>query len=110
MPGAPGDIRLQRIAEAMQAACVRAGVPGIESDAVVTVTYGGVQVISKDRTLGVIVTGLFERLDRTPEVLARLASVLAEEAAKHLRSGWKVEVLIFPFNPQGGRFVSKEVT
>jgi len=102
----------QRIAQALRRACVKAGVPGIDSVKSVTVVFGGQQALYFDRTLPIIVEGLFAREDRTLEVRQRLAQALGETAKRYLpvskkrHEKWKVEALIMPFNAEVNGFWS----
>ena len=91
---------LAKLAKDLQRACIKARVPGIDSEKLVTVTLGGQQILQEDSTMVVIVEGLFDRTDRTKEIRDRLAELLAKVANHYLRDLWKVEVLIYRFNPE----------
>ena len=80
-------------------AVVAAEVPGVERSGI-TVTYGGEQVLKDDRTIILIVEGLFDRPDRTKEVRDRLALKLAEAAKGWVATTWRVEVLVKRFDPE----------
>ncbi len=91
--------RKDRLAGHLRAACVSAKVPGISGKELVTVTFGGRQVIASDKTLVILVEILFHDQERTLEVRRRLAQVLGEAAMNILLDGWTVEVAVKRFDP-----------
>ena len=93
---------------ALRRASAMADLPGVTEDST-TVTFGGPCVVPKDKVLGVIVTGLFDRPDRTKEMRDRLADYLADTALQYLSLDWRVEVLVHPFDTEHGPYVSKAV-
>lgn len=82
----------------LRCACVAAHVPGVESQDLVTVSFDTGYVLA-DRTLVIVVEGLFDRPDRTKEVRDRLARMLGEAARSLIRDDWTVEVLVQRFDP-----------
>ena len=101
----PGYCNVRDLAKALQSACITTEVPGINSAGQVTVVAGGSQLLEDDRTLVVIVEGLFDRPDRTKVIRDRLANRLAKHAKINLPPDWKVEILVKRFNPEKDSYV-----
>jgi hypothetical protein len=102
---ASGYPNVTGLATALRCACVTAEVPFIKAMEDVTVVAGGMQLIDADKTLVVLVEGLFDRPERTKEVRDRLANCLARHAKMNLPAEWTVEVLVKRFNPEKDSFV-----
>lgn len=88
----------RELAYALREAAMAVEVPGINTSDLVTVVFGGEQVIEGDKTLIIFVEGLLDRPNRTKEVRDRLAKTLGEAAKPHRPKSWKVEVFVRRFN------------
>ncbi|MDO8463596.1 MAG: hypothetical protein Q7S96_05025 [bacterium] len=94
------------MANALRSAAVEAAVPGITAPHLVTVTFGGsaLMALPDNQTVGIIVDFLFEKPDRTKDVLNRLAECLHIAAREYFRDSWRIEVIVRPFNTETGAY------
>ncbi|MBI4713878.1 hypothetical protein HY771_01705 [Candidatus Uhrbacteria bacterium] len=99
----------RRMGDDLRRAVVRSNISGITSADLVTVSFDSGHVfpdpthnlepLNDDKTLVIVVEGLFERKDRTKSDRDRLAKMLMHEAVSQLNDpNWKVEVLVMRFN------------
>ncbi len=89
---------MEQFAGMIRKAVVDAEVPGIDSEQLVTVVYGGKMVLSDNKTLMVMIEGLFDRADRTKEIRDHLAQCVGQAVKALLDDDWRVEVLVERFN------------
>jgi len=108
------DTSLKRaMTSALRLAVVQAQVPGIEQVDKVTISFdsGAVEPPAHegkpDKTLCIIVEGLFKQDDRDRECLKRLAESLGDAALEFLLSDWTVEVFVKKFDPEKDVFIAK---
>lgn len=90
-------------AHLLRETCVAAKVPGIDGPELVSVCFGGNQVLPDDRTLIIIVELLNDLPERTMEVRQRLAEALQQRALELInkisQQEWNVEVAVKRFDP-----------
>lgn len=100
------DTKLRALAVAAQQAFIKAKVPGITQTERIHVVSNGAQLLAGDRTLVVIVEGLFDTPERTDAIRNDLASRIAKACKGNLPPDWQVEVLVYRFNPQVDAYAS----
>ncbi|MBM5789867.1 hypothetical protein FJZ23_02140 [Candidatus Parcubacteria bacterium] len=91
----------RRIGHTVREVVLAAGVPGITSKDLITVSFDVGRVLPDDTTLVIEVTKLYDRPERTRKLLSRLASdIKAAVRGLKLSGVRKTEVFIEPFDEQ----------
>ena len=91
----------EQLAENLVTRFLDAKLPGIgprDHDRV-HVTFGGHSMRASDKTMLIFVEGLFHHPERTKKVRDKLSRLLGNAAIDLLPRDWRVEVLVFRFDP-----------
>jgi hypothetical protein len=96
-----------QFAHAIRQAAVSADVPRVVRTGI-TVTFGGQQILKDDKTLMILVIGLFDTEDRPKKLRDRLARHLGKASKHFLPDDWKIEVLVYRFNTDSDSYYESE--